>query len=242
MVESVPMANGKGHRKPTLRDARKHGWVCGVTTIIKVMHAEQLVRWRINQHILAALTLDRQPEESDDAYLRRVADDAATHGRDAAEEGTRIHEALERHYRGETYDRTYSAHVDAVSGLIESHCGPDAAWLPEGGVTHPMGYGTKADLVSEKAGWLVDFKGKDFSSATVPTKTYESHAMQLAATRACIAPELRCAIVYVSRDNPGLASFVEVPEPELKQGMAMFRGLLATWQAKTGHSPWEGAV
>lgn len=237
LIDEVLMADGKRYTKPTLRHARKLGLVCGVTTIIKVMHAEQLVRWRINQHILAALTLDRQPDENDASYLRRVADDAATHGREAAEEGTRIHAALEHYMRGDQYPSAYRLHVNAVESLLAENCGSDAAWLPERGVVHPWGYATKADIVSEKNGWLVDFKGKDFDEDHIPTDTYESHSMQLAATRACIAPELRCAIVYVSRDNPGLVSFVEVPEPELVKGLAMFRGLLACYQAKTGHCP-----
>jgi hypothetical protein len=244
LVQQVQKANGKDWTTPTLRHARKLGLVCGVTTIIKLMHAEQLVRWRINQHTLAALTLDRQPDESDASYLARVAADANTHGREAAITGTEIHKAIEMHMRGESYDAKYQPHVDGVVAALDANCGPDAAWLPERGVSHRWGYGTKADCVSEKNGWLVDFKGKDFGPDNVPMNTYEGHAMQLGATRACIAPELRCAILYVSRDHPGLTSFVEVPEPGLQRGLAMFRALLGCWQAKTGHIPeWaEGAI
>jgi hypothetical protein len=238
LIEQVEKAKkGTGFTKTTLRHARKLDLAPGCTTIIKCAHAEQLVNWRINQGILAARTLDQQPDENDRAYLQRVHDDANTHARDAADEGTRIHAAIEMHLRGEAYPPTYVRHVEAVTDLLLERCG-DAKWLPERGVVSKLGYATKADCVSEFAGWLVDFKGCDGDQGALDAKkTYESHAMQLAATRECIAPELRCAIVYVSRDNPGACSFVEVAEDELRQGFAMFRGLLAFWQAKNKHVP-----
>lgn len=238
LVEQVEKAKkGTGYTKTTLRHARTLDLAPGVTTIIKCAHAEQLVNWRIGQAVLAAKTLDQQPDEDDKAYLRRVHDDANTHAREAAQEGTRIHASIEQFMRGEPYPPAYVHHVEAVAELLLEHCG-DARWLPERGVVSPYGYATKADCVSEYAGWLVDFKGCDGDQAALDAKkTWDSHHMQLAATRDCIAPELRCAIVYVSRDNPGAASFVEVPEAKLQEGLGMFRGLLAYWQAKHQYRP-----
>jgi len=245
LILECPNAKGDKMQATNLRHARKLQLAPGVTSTIKLLHAEQLVQWRIRQAVLAAKTLDQQPDEPDTEYLRRIDNDAATHARDAANEGTRIHAALEMHYRGEQHDSTYDSHVQAVSALLLRECGKDAGWLPESGCIHPWGYGTKADLVSERVGWLVDFKGVDGDQAALDGKrTYDSHAMQLAATRNCIAPELRCAIAYVSRDHPGAVSFVEVPEAELVQGLQIFRCLLGVWQAKNNYTPsWAtGAV
>jgi hypothetical protein len=45
-----------------------------------------------------------------------------------------------------------------------------------------LGYGTKADLSCD--GLVLDFKGSDFDAVKAPTlKTWDEHAMQLAATR-----------------------------------------------------------
>jgi hypothetical protein len=237
LVEQVLNADGSRYIRPTLRHARVLQLCPGVTSICKTLHAEQLVRWRCNQHMLAALTLPRKDKESEAEWVKRVEKDAGEHARDAAQKGIAIHASIEKSLRGEPYDSEHSEHVDAVQLVLDTHCGTDAKWLPEQGVTHEWGYGTMADCYSEFAGWLVDFKSADFGQEDMKTKTFENHWMQLAATRNCLAPELRCAIVYVSRNNPGLVSFVEVEEAELAKGLGMFRGLLECWQQSKGYKP-----
>lgn len=231
---------GTGYIKTRLNHARKLDLAPGVTTIIKQAHAEQLVNWRIGQAVLAAKTLDQQEGEDDRTYLQRVHDDANTHAREAARIGTEVHGAIESHYRGQAYPEQYNAHVAAVDELLRNYCGDDADWQPEAGVVSPLGYGTKADCVSVRNGWLVDFKGCDGTQAQLDAKrTFESHHMQLAATRDCIDAELRCAIVWVSRDHPGAAAFCEVDDDVLIQNLEMFRHLLGYWQAKNNHYPWR---
>ena len=54
-------------RRVTLRDARKLNLVPSVTTITGVISKPQLEAWKIEQAILASLTLPRTPKESDDS-------------------------------------------------------------------------------------------------------------------------------------------------------------------------------
>lgn len=237
LIEKVLKANGKDYTKCTLRHARKLQLAPGVTTIIGCADKPQLTLWKQRQAIMSALTLPRHDAETEQEWMARVEQDMNQTARNAAEEGTRIHAAIESHMRGEEFDPAYVRHVEAVTDLLAKHCGDQLSrWLPERGVASTLGYGTKADLHSED--WLVDFKGCDGDQAELDEKkTWESHAMQLAATRDPIARELRCAIVYVSRTHPGAASFKEVEESKLRQGFEMFRGQLHYWQAKTNHCP-----
>jgi hypothetical protein len=236
-IGEVERAKGDGMRKPTLRDARKNNWGCGVTTVLACAAAPGLTRWKQQQAALSALRIHRYVNDTEEEWLGAVLEDAAKIAKEAAAEGTRIHAAIEQFYRDEPFDKNYRAHVLGVSELIKEHCptaeGPNMLhpWLAETGVAHPWGYGTKADLHSEA--WVLDFKGRDGNQDVMDSlKTYESHWMQLAATRQALDLKVatehrkRCAIVYVSRTHPSCCSFVEVTEEQLEQGLAMFKAQL----------------
>jgi hypothetical protein len=93
-----------------------------------------------------------------------------------------------------------------------------------------MGFGGKVDLSCELA--VIDFKTKEFADDT-DLKTYDEHAMQLAAYREGLGiPTARCAICYVSVTVPGLSRLIEIPEEELSRGWEMFVYLLGYWKAK----------
>lgn len=249
-IGEVERSDGKGTRKPTLRDARKNNWGPGVTTITQCASAPALTNWKMRQTAYAAADVIPMPELATSDWVNAVVEAANKIAKDAAEEGTRIHKAIEQFYSDEPYDQFYEPHVLGVANLIDENCASDVAmnpWLAEKGVAHHWGYGTKADLHSEA--WVLDFKGSDKDLSSI--KTYDSHWMQLAATAIALEPDgragcgdlmpkQRCAIVYVSRTNPGECAFVEVTDAQLKKGLAMFKALLRFWQARSAHTPdWE---
>jgi hypothetical protein len=119
------------------------------------------------------------------------------------------------------------------------------AWTPEKSFCHPMGFGGKCDLHCQS--WVLDFKTKEFTKEDVPTlKTWDDHAMQLAAYRKGLGVEsdARCGIVYVSASVPGVARLCELNESELQKGWGMFVHLLEFWKHKTGYYPeqWQEAA
>ena len=241
----IERSSGEGMRKPTLRDARVHNWGPGVTTIIGCAAAPGLTRWKQEQAAIAAIHTARTNGDTNSTWLSRVLEKAGDTAKKAAEEGTSIHAAIERFYSDKPYDKFYRAHVLCVADLIEEHC-PTATtlhpWLAEEGLAHPWGYGTKADLHSEA--WVLDFKTRDGGQDVFDNlKTYESHWMQLAATRQAVdlktptSHKKDCAIVYISRTHPGVCSFVQVKEEDLERGLAMFKAQLDYWQAKQRHKP-----
>lgn len=224
-------------RPTTLRDARKLDLVPSVTTIIKCAAAPGLEMWKANQLMMAALTLPRLQDEPEKDWLSRVAQDSKEHARKAAERGTAIHASVQGYFeRGGTKG---DAHCTGAADQLFCWLGVDAnAWQAEASFSHVMGFGGKVDLSCSRA--VVDFKTKEFAEGD-DLKTWDEHAMQLAAYRQGLRnPLARCAIVYVSVTNPGLARLIEIPEEDLKRGWECFKALLAYWQAKSKYtSSWQ---
>lgn len=225
---TVPSKKDGSLRNTTLRDARQMDLVPSVTTILNVAAKPGLTAWLQEQAILAALTLPRAPEEPESAWLKRVLQDSKQQGRDAADIGTEIHAAIQGHYEGRT-GSAYPIHVQTCTRTIEERYGA-RNWICERSFAHEIGFGGKVDMHCEDL--VVDIKTKDFDD---PKKVvpYEENLMQLSAYRMGLGmPKARCANVFVSRNNPDLATIVEWAEDDLQRGWAMFTSLLQFWQYK----------
>lgn len=230
---TVTGANGN-ERPTTLRDARKLGLVPSVTGIIRTAAAPGLEKWKRNQVLLSALTLPRVENEPETSWLARVERDWQEQGGKAAERGTAIHAAIERHYRGELPDETLWDWVKAAREEIRRHCG-EQRWLAERSFADVRGYGGKTDLHSDE--WVVDVKGKEGDAWQIDHQLFDEHLMQLAAYREGLGvPGACCGILFVGRDVPS-ARFVKAAEADLDRGWQMFKALLAFWQAKHGYKP-----
>lgn len=231
-------ANGK-ERDTTLRDARPNGWVPSVTTVLQCIAKPQLEDWKVKQGILAALTTDRLPLETDEAFIARILADSREQAKKAAEEGTRVHDALESSFkRNVEVPAFYRPHVDAVHRELRRLFPHIDDWVSEAQFGHPRGYGGKIDLHSPSTGVVVDFKGKDgdfteLDSRGKPKQLIYDQPQQLGAYRQGVglchhrAPG---AIIFFSRDRPGYAKG-ELIEPEtLDHGTTVFNAALALWQ------------
>lgn len=224
----VEAAKG-GMRPTTLRDARKLNLVPSVTAIIRCAAAPGLERWKVQQGILAALTLPKVAGESEDAYLARILADSQEQAKKAAERGSAIHAAIQGSFEDETPTEDMWPYVKGVLGELQKHCG-DHTWRPEQSFAHRLGFGGKADL--HCLDWVIDIKTKEFDT-TADLKTWDEHAMQLGAYREGLEiPKARAGICYVSATVPGLAKFIEIQEEELSRGWTCFYSLLHYWQAK----------
>jgi len=218
--------NGK-ERNSTVKDAREHGLLPSVTTIIGcASKGEGLQRWLQEQAILAALTLPRLEGESEEDWLSRVVADSKETAKQAAERGTQIHGVIEAFYEG-IYIPELPPYVRAVESAINEHFGSQL-WISEKSFAYG-GFGGKCDLVA-KSGFVVDFKTteKDLDKLDY----FFDHQMQLAAYRQGFEmPTARCAIVYVNALQ-NKAKLVEIPEDDLRIGWDCFTHLLAFYRAK----------
>ncbi len=223
-----------GHMRPTtLADARKLNLVPSVTNIIKCAAAPGLERWKAEQLMLAALTLPRKDNETEKEWFARVAEDAKAQGKKAAERGVRIHSAIQSRLQNEPFDPAYDKHVRGACAAIENYFELDwECCIVEDPFAHSLGFGGKIDFACTEPDLIIDFKTKEFGPED-DLKTYDEHAMQLAAYRRGMEMEkARGAIVFVSATHPGVARVVELSQDDLAKGWVMFYALLHYWQAK----------
>jgi hypothetical protein len=222
------MAKNGNMRPTTLADARKMNLLPSVSTIIKCAATPGLEQWKMEQMLLAALTLPRLSEESEVDFLKRVRTDSRETGKKAAERGTAIHTAVEGFYRGDGI-KQYPEMIRAVENALTDKFGQQD-WLAEKSFACKT-FGGKVDLCSGAA--VLDFKTKEFTSDKLPTG-FEENTMQLAAYRQGLGlHSARCANVFISVNEPGLVHIVEWDEDDLNRGWKMFSGLLDYWYAKT---------
>ena len=217
--------NGK-ERNSTVKDAREHGLLPSVTTIIGCASKPALDVWKQQQAILSALTLPRLEGESEEDWLSRVVADSKETSKQAAERGTQIHGVIEAFYEG-IYIPELPPYVRAVENAINEHFGSQL-WISEKSFAYG-GFGGKCDLVA-KSGFVVDFKTteKDLDKLDY----FFDHQMQLSAYRMGFEmPKARCAIVYVNALQ-NKAKLVEIPEDDLRIGWECFTHLLAFYRAK----------
>jgi hypothetical protein len=226
----VPSADGKKFVTPDVRHARKLGLVPSVTTIIREAAKPGLERWKIEQGILAALTLPKKPGEMDVDYISRILRDSQEQARKAADRGTLIHAAIQRHYEGGGADSETWTYVKATVTAIREKYGAQP-WKCEQSFSHPLGFGGKTDIHADA---VLDVKSKEFDGP-IKKLAWDEHCIQLAAYREGLGlPKAPCANVFVSVNNPGLVHIHEWTEDELQRGWKMFNALLDYWYARTG--------
>lgn len=228
---TVPAANGF-QRPTTLRDARKLNLVPSVTTILNIAAKPGLTLWMQRQVLLAALTLPRMADESEDTFIARILEDSKAQARAAADAGTDIHASIQGFYEGQDVSR-HREHVEATTRTITDAFGYHG-WIAERSFAHEIGFGGKVDLHSPQ-GVVIDIKTKEFTEND-KVDAYDEHLMQLSAYRVGLGmPDARCANVFVSRSVPGLCKLIEWSQDDLSRGWEMFVRLLQFWQLKTGH-------
>jgi len=233
-VYEVPYADPrKGMRNATLRDARKLDLVPGFSTISKIIAAPALERWKSQQLLMAALTLPRESDEDEDAFLKRVVKDSEAQGLEARDRGTAIHAAIQGHLEGEQVDPDFRPHCVAVEAELMM-LRMDALWQCETSFASKLGYGGKVDV--HCPGIVGDFKTKDFDEDSLP-RPYPEQAMQLAAYREGLGmPDALCFNLFVSRTVDGLVHLHVWDDEILQNEWQVFQYALGIWQLRNNHA------
>lgn len=231
----VLKADGKGMTPTTLRHARKMNLLPSVTTILRVLDKPALTAWKIEQAVLAVMTTPRQPEEADDAFIKRVlsVDKEQDKERDAAAQlGTDIHAAIELALTGNPYDVALADFVTPVLTAVAKF-----------GTVHSTeriivggGYAGRTDAIASDSSdteTVIDFK----STKKLPKESYTEHRMQLAAYAMGMGfpVKVRTANIYISTVDRGQIS-VCVNE-DVEETFKAFQHLLAVWQWLSDYTP-----
>lgn len=221
-----------GMRSTTLADARKLGLVPSVTTVLDVIHKDALVTWKVNQGILAALTLSKRDDEAESAYISRILTDSRQQAKDAADEGSRIHDAIERSFKGLVVEDRYQPHVAGVRAELLRIFPHVNDWVAEQSFCHEYGFGGKVDLHSPSTGIVVDHKGKDGDFSDGKKLAYDQH-WQLSPYQKGLCPNSRerCANIFFSRTHPGIVTSHVWSPDEMAEGWQVFMGALTLWKA-----------
>ena len=229
--------DSKGKERSTnLRDARKHGYVPSVTTILGVAAKPSLENWKVNQAINAALALEKRKGETDTQFLYRCKEYSRSVGKEAAEKGTIIHAMIEQGFEGGEETKPYIKIKEYLDKKF-----PNEKWTSEASFCAEDGYGGKIDLHSE-SGIFVDFKTKDNLSGKEGARlVFDEHGMQLSA----YANGLEWALpervsIFVDREDPELIVPYRWPTETHDRHLEMFRSLLTYWKLLKKYDSSEG--
>jgi len=225
-VPTVKGKNGKD-RAPTIRDARELGLLPSVSSICRSAAAPGLEAWKRRNLVLACLTLPRLPEEPLEAFIDRVAEDAAKEGEQAAERGKAIHTAVQRHAQGQTVDPQYLAHIAALELALEGF----GIKLTKGVAERSFAAGT----FSGTPDWFDDRNCMDFKTKETiepDLKAWDNHLVQLAGydiglsypEHDALAPR-RLLSVFIGAKDAKVHIHPWTLEDSLR-GREMFNGLL----------------
>lgn len=219
--------NGK-ERNTNVADAREHGLVPSVTTILSQIAKPGLTNWLNQQLLLAALTLPRKEGESEEDWIDRIMVDSKSASKEASQRGTDIHAVIEQFYRGDAYLPEYPTYVHKTNQALVEAFGPQQ-WVAEESFAHASGFGGKVDLHA-KSGFVVDIKTTEKDVSKI--KPFDDHLMQLSAYRNGLnIPMARCANVFVNAQTNEVR-VIEHAENDLQDAWECFQYLLMYYKRK----------
>jgi hypothetical protein len=222
-------ANGK-ERNTTLRDARKLMLYPSVTSVLGVAAKPALENWKIDQALMSALTLPRDPEESLDDFMKRAKWDAKQSSLNAAQRGTEIHADIEMGFVSNVPSVAYTSVRESIDAIAVEE------WVAEDSFSHKDGFGGKIDLYG--GNYVVDFKTKEGIKGKDPAKlVYDEHGMQLSAYAHGLGIEKPTRVsVFVDREDTSIV-LTHVWDDSHDRHLAMFLSLLNYWQLTKQYKP-----
>lgn len=229
-----------GHmRAVTLRDARKLNLYPSVTGILNCAAKPQLERWKIEQAMMACITLPRAEWENETEFMARALEDSQQQANKARERGTILHAQCEQSFIDyRSVEPEHLEYVAPVRQWLDVRFG-GIQWQAEKSFASALGYGGKVDLHSREAGGVVlDFKTKAFDDP-LKVKGYDEQGIQLAAYAQGLnlGPDALRVNLFISTTVPGLIVPVEWPTATFGRHWSMFQALLSYWQADKGYTP-----
>ena len=241
-VFEVPKAKGDGMRATTIADARKLNLYPSVTTVLSVLAKPSLDDWKLTQVAERAYSNPPQDGEDTATYSRRIINGAFEQVSDAADLGTRIHAAIEAHFKGEAVADEMQVYVKPVVGALE-RTGIKLLQHELRLVNTIDGYAGTTDAVMVKDGkqGILDFKSRK-TKPGVKIEPWETEPMQIAAYYVAkfgrIPPYGAIgANVYISTTEPGRVQIVTYDDVQLEQAWEAFKSANSLWQYLKGYRP-----
>jgi hypothetical protein len=237
----IAKAKGDGMRNVTVTDARKLGLFPSVTNILGVIAKPGLDKWKLQQVAKAAFNRPPDGKESAEYFTDRIIESAFDQVVDAADFGSRIHDALEKIFEGEPVEEELLPYVQ-----------PTLDWKREKGLTFTHreitlvnageGYAGRCDVIAQgKKCQLVilDYKTRKTKEGEKVT-TYDGQGMQLAAYAVAhwgeaMLEKVTAANVFISTTEPGRMEVCK--HDDLVSEWHAFKAACLLWRKMKGFDP-----
>jgi hypothetical protein len=238
----VEMKTKPGQMRDTnVGDAIKLKLIPSVTNILNIVSAERLVAWRIDQAILASITINREPGEDDKAFITRILIDMDKERDDAAKLGSAIHECVANYLVLGDRDCESQAGILSVpfydwaeKNIFDVHYSEQ--------VKVGEGYAGTIDLKAEVSGYglcIADFKSR--KSKDGKFAVYSKDRRQLAAYRAADAishkPADKCLSVLINSKEVSEPFIHEWPHDAIESGYRAFLACIEVWADEKKYDP-----
>lgn len=242
---TMPRAKGDGERNTTLRDAKKYRLIPSVTTLLGLFAKPGLDRWKQDQLLKIAFDTPVKKDESFERFADRCLVLHEQPVEEAADFGTRIHDAIEKYFDGYPIEDELLEYVN-----------PAFDWKQENQlrfierekilVSLEHGFAGTVDIVgmgAEGQKFIVDWKTRKTKKG-VKVTSYDFQIHQIAAygatywgEEAMQAGEVYGANCYISSTEPGRFEVIKYSPEELRDAWNVFKSVCEIWRSLKGYDP-----
>ena len=247
-AHTQPKAKGDGERSTTLRDARKLNLFPSVTTILAIFAKLGLELWKMRMIAKVAFDLPKIDGETSDEFAVRCMVKQQAPVEDAADFGSKVHDAIEKYFEGEP-----------IPDELYEYVKPAFDWKQDQGlrfierekilVNAEHGFAGMVDIVcvgpkGEKG--VIDWKTRRTTKDRKVT-SYDFQIHQIAAyaathwgAEAVEKEEVQGANCYISSTEPGRFEVCGYSPPEIAAAWETFKDACSIWRSLKNYDPRVG--
>lgn len=223
-VYEIPMKTDPNRfRATTIKDAVELGLYPSVTTILGILRKPGLENWKVQQAMIAAAEIKREDGEPDQLYFERVRAHANQVSKEAKENGTIIHDVIERYLRHKYLEDQLELFSSFQKDYLKvfKEFWDKTSLIPEGlevcvvKQMVPVGYAGKCDFIGRSGKTnrkvIIDWKTQSFKDGK--STIYPEWGCQLAAyARATVTSDeqlddIDLVSVVIDTTKPGLIKY-----------------------------------
>jgi len=237
--ESAHTVLGKNgnFRNTTVADARKMLLYPSVTSILSILDKPQLTNWKIEQAIMACLTLPKEENETLEDYAKRVVKDSKESTGKAALHGTLMHTEMENILLGRAVsgDETLAPYIETFKKWADANI-EKTYWCEKGLVG--AGYAGRCDAyvkLRNVGDAIIDLKNRKVKTG-IPV--FDTDCAQLWAYRSASEnPKAACMSVVLASNDPTKLMTKVWDEDELYQAGIAFCAMQKVWSWVKQYTP-----
>ena len=232
------MGKNGNFRNTTVADARKMLLYPSVTSILSILDKPQLTNWKIEQAIMACLTLPKEENETLEDYAKRVVKDSKESTGKAAEHGTKMHTEMENILLGRAVsgDETLAPYIETFKKWSDANI-EKTYWCEKGLVG--AGYAGRCDAyvkLRNVGDAIIDLKNRKVNPKYDPF--YDTDCAQLWAYRSASEnPKCACVSVVLASNDPTKLMTKVWDEDELYQAGIAFCAMQKVWSWVKQYTP-----